>query len=389
MGIVGLLLLLPAATIALAQDNGVPPGVQLRQEKTTGPEAWTFSTGVSGNYDSNVLFVPGPDPASDISTRLQVALARHWTLRRGTLRLGGDLSHPFYQNESSLSTLMYNFSGGISYSLTRRLVLDASTTLSSSLAQDATVITDTGVVLPAVIVRTGSTAAALTYSLSPRTELSWTLSHTGVGFESTIFRGGSTASTGVSLTRQLNRTHSLGVSGSYQRNFQDGGSANVQTYLGIWQATMGRQWTVFASGGLRPYTIPEEEGYRISPAATVGIRRLIREGQTIGVSYDYTIEQAFGLDRTHLVHTVGGNYEFTWARKYTVSFGGSYAYGIYPLLPDLKLIGELGQVTFAYQVRDDLSLAANVSAFSRAFRPEPAVSSYRAVVSLTYGRSWH
>jgi len=299
------------------------------------------------------------------------------------------VAQPFYRTESALNSLRYNFAGGITYALTRRLSFDANSSLSSSLAQDASVITDTGVILPSVTARTGSTSTALSYSLSPKTKLSWTLSHTGAGFESTVFRGGSSVSSGVSVTRQLNRGQSFGVSGSYTLNFQDAGSANIQTYLATWQGSIGRRWTVFASGGVRPYTIPEEEGYRFSPAATVGVRRQIRQGQTIGASYDYTIEQAFGLDQTHLVHTVAGNYEFSWARRYNASFGASYSNGIYPLLPDVKLIGELADASFAYKILNDLSLAINVSAYSRAVRPDPAVSAYRAGVSLIYQRSWH
>jgi hypothetical protein len=59
------------------------------------------------------------------------------------------------------------------------------------------------------------------------------------------------------------------------------------------------------------------------------------------------------------------------------------------LLPDVKLIGELADASFAYKILNDLSLAINVSAYSRAVRPDPAVSAYRAGVSLIYQRSWH
>jgi hypothetical protein len=372
---------------------GIVPGAYAQQ--TAEGDAWMVSGGIGVSYDSNALFVDGPDGASDLAIRAQTGIRRSWTLPRGKVNLTGSLTRPFYQKTSSLSTLMYDFGGGGSYAVTQRLSWTVNTSFMSSLAQDSKVVTDTGVVLPSVVVRTGSTSTQLGYELSPRTTMTWSLSEVGVGFASTIFKrpgsdfqGGSVLSSGFTLARRLNGGQQLGLSQSYDLTFGNAGNAAIQSYLATWQASVGKNWTVSAAGGVRAYTIPGEDEYRFAPAAKAAVSMRVREGQTFGVIYERAIEQAFGLDRTHQIQTVGASYATTWGRKLSTELSASYSRGTYPLIPDLILIGELANASVAYDVFHGLALSVTSSLYVRTFTPAPAVSAYRTSLNLGYGKSW-
>jgi hypothetical protein len=387
--------LLPLAIRPAAAQQQAPPAEETPVRPVPAPPRWSLGAGVGSGYDSNALFA-GPDGASDIATRVQVSLGRDWTLRRGSIRLGADVTRPFYRNAATLSTFTYNFAGRAAYMLTPRLSWSFGTNVNQARAPDSTLLAANGIVLPNVVARTGATSTQFSYAWSRKTNIGWGFSFQGVGFRATVFasdplKGGTSFGSSANVTRQVSPSQTLGITQSYQRMYQDGGAAGVQAYMGTWQASLGRSWSIFASGGIRPYTIPGESGYRISPGASGGIRKTVREGQSVGISYERTMEQAFGEgggSGTHLVETVGGNYSLTLSRKLVAEFGASYARGTYPLIPDLLLIGKLANASLGYQIATGLMLSAGSSLYIRQYTPQPAVSRYNITVALSYGTAW-
>lgn len=347
---------------------------------------WTASTSVSSLYDNNVLFVDGGP--SDLATRVAGTLSRSWSLKRGTVSLGGDVSELFYQNTTSLNGLRYSIGAAVSHAVTSRLAVTFAGNVSSSLSQDSQVIRDSGALLPSVVTRTGSSALGVSYALSRKTQVSWSLAEQGVGFASGGLQGGSTAGSTLTLTRQVASAQTIGVTQSYSRTFGGGGGTGIQSYLADWSISFGRYWTAQANGGIRPYTIPGEAGYRISPAAEASLNRMLREGHTVGIYYNRTLEQAFGLNRTHLVQTAGGTYSGKLTQRISANVSGSYSLGTYPLLPDLRLIGVLFDSSVSCLVGHNLSIVAGASKYWKTITPDPTTISTRFNVSVSYGTSF-
>ena len=372
---------------APGQGRGQGQDQTEEQRGAADTKPWSFSTSLAGSYNSNPMFTDG-EAEADTATRAGVAVGRNWTMRRGDARLSVNFSRPFYHESTQLSELAYNVGGGVNYSLTKRLDWTFGSNVTSSLAQDAKIITDAGVLLPSVQATTGTVSTGLSYALNPRDTLSWSFSQQGVGFESTLFRGGQSIGTTVNLMRQVTRDNSLGVESTYSRSFTGEGTTQVQSYTGVWRSSIGESWTFFAKGGIRPYTIPGQAGWAVSPAVSAGISRIVREGQSVNVTYDRTIEQAFGLDRTHLVQTGAVTYSFAFNRRISGDFGGSYAYGTYPLLPDLKLIGELANAALSYRLISNIGMSLSGSYYRRTFRPDPPVSSWTVSFGVVYGNNW-
>jgi hypothetical protein len=398
----GPLLLCSAGAVDAQVDQGPPPpppgqgGQGAGQGQGPTPEeqglsrstlpSWSLSTAIGGSYDSNPSFSVGGEP--DFATRASVSFGRVWAMRRGGARLGGEVNRPFYNDPTSPSTTAYGLGASLSYAITRRLNWTLGSSAASSLAQDAELITDAGVVLPNVVATTGTASTTLSYALTPRSSLNWSYGQNGVGFESTIFKGGQGLGTALGLTRQLTRTQSIGLTANYSRTFTTEGTTQVQSYTATWQTQFGKGWTFHATGGIRPYTIPGVEGWAVSPAVSTGISRGVGENQTVSLSYDRTIEQAFGLDRTHLVQAVAGSYVVTLGRKLSIEASGSYAYGTYPLLPDLKLIGQLGSASATYRFIENLGVFVSGTVYRREYRPEPPAATFRIGAGLTYGLTW-
>jgi hypothetical protein len=367
---------------------GDAPRADPRKETIDGPDRWAFSTGLNSSYDSNPMFVENGGE-SDLANRVSAGLSRSWVFRRGDAHLSLEATRPFYEETDTLSVLTYTLGGGSTHQFTRRLSGSWGTNLSSGLAQDQAVITGSGVVLPSVQARTASTSLGLSYAVDPRTNLTWTFSHQGAGFRSAAFQGGAQMGSNLNLSRQLSRTQSVGVEAGIGRMFSDeGGASSVQTYVGTYSLEVGKHWSLFGRGGVRAYTLPGVDGYSFSPATAGGVNMVIADGQALTLSYDRSIEQAFGFNRTHIVQTVAGSYTVKLTRRLSADMGASYAYGTYPLIPDLKLIGDLANASLTCALFQGLSISFTSSLYGRQFTPDPMVWAFRAGVSVGYGTSW-
>jgi hypothetical protein len=351
-------------------------------------EPWAFSLGATGSYQGNALFT-GPGENKEFSHYLNASIGRSWELPRGGATLNANANQPFYQESTSLNDFTYGASGSLSYSLTRRLRWFGSSSISSGFARDSQVLNDSGLFLPSVTARSSSANSTFAYAMSRSTNLSWNVFESGVGFASALFVGGTTVGTSASLTRQLNKSQTIGVSQEYGRTFTNGDStANLAT-MGTWSAAAPHGWTLFASGGLRPYTLPDEGGYRFTYGLSGGFTKPVRPGQVLGVSYDRGINPSFSRDGSNnIVQTLSGHYSMSLVRNLSSSFGGSYSRGTSPLLADLKTIGEALNASLTYKMMTNLNIGFGAYWYGRTDQPSERVTSYGTYLSASYSTTW-
>jgi hypothetical protein len=351
-------------------------------------QPWSLTLGAGEAYDSNAGF-SGPKGRGDTASNLQVGLGRSWTSRRGDMMFKGNAGQSFYRQITTLNQFTYGFVGSANYAITRRLSWTVGDSLSSNYARDIRVLTDAGLLLPTVITRSNSAATQLTYALTPKTGVRWKLAETNIGFSSRQFIGGANVTTSLGIERQMSRSQTLGVTHSFQRTFSNGEQSVIQSLLGTWQATAGKVVTLNATAGLRSYTLPGQRGYRFSPGGSLGLRARPSKSHTLGLTYERIIEQTFGLsNRTHLVHLVTANYGLSLGTRLAFELGGSYSRGTDPLLPNLRILGQLGTASIRYSATPKLGVVITSSAFGSTFDPFPTVKDYRTMMSLTYGTAW-
>jgi len=116
----------------------------------------------------------------------------------------------------------------------------------------------------------------------------------------------------------------------------------------------------------------------------------VSKGQTLGLTYERIIEQTFGLsNRTHLVNSVTASYGLSLTSHLAVELGGNYSRGSYPLLPNLRILGQLGNASIRYSATPKLGVVITSSDFVSTIDPFRPVTDYRTMMSLTYGTTWH
>jgi hypothetical protein len=358
------------------------------QAQAGAAEPWSFGLAVNGSYEGNALFAAS-EGEEEFSHSVSANLARGWTLRRGSASLTGSASQFFYRKTTSLNDFRYNAAGSLSHALTRRLMWSGSGAVSSGLARDAELLTDAGLVLPSVSTRSSSSSSMFSYALTRRSQLSWSLSQAGVGFSSGLFRGGTSLTSVLSYGRQVGRSQTIGITQDYARSFSGDESTTIQGVSGTWSGTMTGDWTAHASVGVRPYSVPDEDGNRFTTGISAGVSKPVRPGQTMGVNYDRTVTQTFGVDTgNHLVQSVSGNYSIALTRTLSTSFAGTYSKSHNPLSPDQGLEGQTASASLAYRVTPSLALSISSAMYSRALSGSDRATSYNTGVSLSYGTSW-
>ena len=352
-----------------------------------GGEPWSFGMAVNGSYEGNALFAAS-EGEEEFSHAVSASLGRSWTLRRGSANLTGNASQFFYRKSTSLNDLRFNASGGLSHAITRRLQWSGSSQVSSGLARDSEVLIDAGLVLPSVSTRSSSSSSMFSYALTRRSQLTWSLSQSGVGFSSGVFQGGSSLTSALSWARQVGRSQTIGVTQDYSRTFQGDESTTIQGVAGTWSGTLG-SWTAHSSLGVRPYSVPGEEGNRFTMGISAGVTKPVRPGQTMGVTYDRSVTQTFGVDTgNHLVQSVSGNYSVALTRTLSTSFSGSFSRSHNPLDPERGLEGQTGSGSLTYRVTPSLGVSVSSSVYSRMQRGSERATSYNTSVSLSYGVNW-
>lgn len=358
------------------------------QAQTAGTDRpWTFGVGVNGSYEGNALFAAS-EGEEEFSHSVAANLGRSWVLRRGSANLTAGGSQFFYRKSTSLNDFRYNLAGGFTHAITRRLQWSGTSSVSSGLARDSAVLVDAGLVLPSVSATSSSSSSMFSYALTRRSTVTWSLSQSGVGFSSGAFRGGSSLTSVLSYSRQVGRSQTIGVTQDYSRTFQDDASTTIQGYAGTWSGTMG-SWTAHGSLGVRPYSVPGEDGNRLTTGISAGVTRPVRPGQTMGVTYDRGITQTFGVDSgNHLVQSIAGNYSIALTRSLTSSFTGTYSRSHSPVTPERGLEGQTGSASLSYRLTPALALSVSSSIYSRLSTGTERATSYNTSVALSYAVGW-
>lgn len=348
--------------------------------------AWLIRLGVNEVYESNVRF-GASGPIGELGSQLEGTLARGWTGPRGGVSISGNASQFLYRRLPDLNQFMYGVAGSASYAVTPRVTWDVGDSLSSRYAQDVTAISDAGLLPPKLLTRINDASTGLRYTLTPRTQIRWGVSEQQVSFESSQFTGASTLATNVNITRQLTRSQTFGVTADYQRTVVNGTIATIQGLLGTWKLAAGKDVSVTGAAGIRPYTLPDQAGFRIAPAGSIGFNTHLRSNDTISLHYERSIEQALGIG-THLTQGVAANYGLSLGSRVTIEAGGIYGRGTYPLDPGHLLTGRTASISGRFLLVQNLALAFGSSVYVRTDTPRAPISDYRTAMSLTYGRSW-
>jgi hypothetical protein len=377
----------PAQTPFPGRTVQTPPGFE--RDPVVSDEPWSFALGANGAYEGNALFT-GPSEDKQFSHSLYASLGRSWRLRRGDAQFGLTATQAFYQDTASLNDFRYSLVGGLGHKITRRLTWSGNVSLSSGLARDSQVLTDDGIVLPSTTTaRTSTGASTFSYALTRESNLSWSLTTSGVGFSAAAFNGGTQLTTTGTYSRSVGRSQTVGASVDYSRSFDADLSSDVYGVFGTWSYSTTGGWVVTASGGVRPYSVPTENALRLTSAFAGGVTKPVRRNQTIGVMYSKSVEQTFGVNRANnLVQSVTANYGITLRRNLTASFAGTLAQSQDPQDADLSVLGQVAQGSLSYQVLRNLSISFGSSYYSRGVSSADRVTSTSTSLAVSYNTSW-
>ena len=349
---------------------------------------WSVAIGAHQSYESGGQFTGGGDSAGLIARGLTARIGRNWQLRRGSLDLSGDGNQYLYGGGQP-DRLMYGVTGGGSYSLTRRFTWRASGSMNNSYARDSSVLTESGIILQdnSAMTKTYIASTEVSYALSPRSSLSGSVGHTQVSFggDSSLSSGSSLA-THAAYTRELTRTQSLSV--SFGNTFSSGLTGDIQGLLATWHKKVGQGLTLSLGGGARPYTLYGEPGRRIAPGLSMGLTGRVNSAQTLSLTYERAVEQAFGFNRTHLAHRVNANYELVIGRRFQVTNTLNYGLNTYPQIANYTLGGWTYSVSSRYLLASNLALTGSYGYWLTQESGVPSLSSFRTVVGLSYGFGW-
>jgi hypothetical protein len=353
-------------------------------------EPWSLSLGAGEIYDSNLNFAPGTGSGGrgEFGSQLYAGGSRTWTGRRSNVGVNGTAADSFYNHASSVSAFTYGLGASASYEVTRRLSWTANDTLSSAYAQDTTLLTNAGLILPKIIVRTNSATNAFSYALSPKSRIVWGLSTTAIGFASPQFAGATNVGTNLNFSRQLGTSQTLGISYDYQITNSSGVMGTVQALQGLWRRSIGQSMTIAVTGGVRPYTLPGLPGYRISPAVNASLSVPLGRVQSFVVSFDEGVETAIGGIGTHETQGIFATYTLKASGRLILDLSGNYVRGIYPQIPGRHLDGRLATADVSYRVMNNLGVVVGGGYYLRSDTPGTPTRAYRASLSMAYRTAW-
>jgi hypothetical protein len=285
-----------------------------------------------------------------------------------------------------LDQYTYGLNARTSLSLTPRLSWNVGGNLTSTYAQDANVLIGNGLVYQKVLTRIGTASTALSYDWSPRTQIRASVSALKVGFVNTqSLVGGTNLTTTFSLTHQINRSQKLGL--DYAQTFSNGASGTIVALLGTWQAT-ARNFTINANGGVHPYQVLGLSGYRFAPGGSIGVASKVGNRNTFGVSYEHTVEQAYGFSGARLSNRVNANFGVAVTRRLQLDANANYGTNVDPVDPNSRLDGTTAALQARYLIVQNLSVAGGYTVWQRRETPLPLITSNRATFTATYGLTW-
>jgi hypothetical protein len=348
-----------------------------------GVRPWTASFGVHQSYEGDAQITEQEGGA--ISRGFTGRVGRTWLLRRGTVLANGDATQLMYSGGGT-NQLMYGVNGATSYLLTPRVTWSAGGSLNQSYAKDSTVLVEAGTILGGALTKTVIASNEVAFALSPRSTFNAFVSFTRVSFDAEQFTSGSSLLTRASFSRELTRTQSLEI--SVGNTFSSGLTGDIQGLLASWRRRVGSGLTVSLGGGVRPYSLYGESGYRIAPGLSAGVTGRLSPTQTLSVTYERAVEQAYGFDRTHLAHRFNGNHELAIGRRFQLSNTLNYGLNSYPQIKDYLLGGWTYVVGARCLLVRNLALTGNYSYWLVQETGVPSTSTWRTDVGIAYGFGW-
>jgi hypothetical protein len=372
----------PPAVTTQSGDDKLP-------KVSPGAPAWVYSLGMQQTFDSNVgdlQLTPQGDTiaAGDWHTGLEGSLSRAWVFPRSSLAVTGTGDQLFYRNTKSLNRFTYGLAAGGSHSLTSRLIWRGSESLTSMYAPDSAFLTTAGLVLPRVLTRINIASTGVSYQVTRKVQFNASVTGSSVIFPGSQLTNGTGITLQTSVSRQLTKNQTLGV--SFGHTFSGGG--DIQGVLGTWQRTFGRGLSLNAAFGVRPYSLHGVSGRQYAPGGLFGVTVKLSNSESLTASYERAVEQAFGFSGTHLAHRVNAGYIVSVGRRLGLEGSASYGLNTYPQLANFWLSGQVVTAAGRYLLGRQFSLGASYGQWVRRATASPTTSTYRTTFSLTYGGSW-
>jgi len=350
---------------------------------------WSFRLNFGESYENNAQFISsGPN---DFANRVDAALGRNWLFPRGTFKFNGNVTKLTYRDESGLNQLTYGLSSSASVKATPRLLWDVGGNFTSSYAQDINTLVSAGLIFPKVQTQVGTISTQVSYAMSPRDQLRVAVSGQKVNFTGqqnslTPLFGGENLTYRVNYGRLVGPGETLGV--SWGQTFSNGITGDILGLLGTYQREFTNGITIYGSAGIRPYTLPGQSGYRFAPGGSAGITKRAGLRHTFGAGYERAVEQAYGFQGTHIADRFSATYAALLSSRLSADASAYYGLNTYPLDPSFRLEGRTVGGGVSYRIVHDLSASAAYTYWQRIERPTPAVTTFRATFTLTYGFSW-
>jgi len=349
--------------------------------------SWALTLRVLESWDSNVRFAT-PGGGGDLGSQLDAGVSRAWQFHRGKLRATGDATETVYRNSRDLNHLTYDLGIITSYRLSHRATLNVDDRLLSSYARDVATLTATGLLFPAVLIRTNTAGGTFAYALSPRTQIRWELRDDRVSFDSSQFRGASSLTSRTTMMRQLSRSHALEIIQEYQHTASGTENGTIQALVGAWEGTFANGLALTAAAGVRAYRLLGRSAIHLTPSGSLGLKGQFRRRDTLGVQYARTVDQAIGFAQLRMSDVVSLNYSLSFGTKLGLDSAANYGRSVDPVEQSFRFVGRTGSAEIRYVLIGNLAAAGGYSFWQRSVAPTPIISSHRSTLSLVHARTW-
>ena len=263
---------------------------------------WTLALGVQEAWDS-LGQTDATVEAGRLATRVNGALTHARAGRRGELSLSGRGSGWLYEGDTAQTRLTHELALAAGTRLGSRLRLSVSEALRSDYTDEDPLLLDEGTVLERVSSRTNSAHAGLTYTLSPRTELTGAVRHEVWRFDSQDLIGRSRLAVLAGVRQLVKRNGSLSF--DYLGELRSAAGQDGQTHrlsLGVAHQWRGRTGLSASAGAQRLERLDTGDTH-LEPYGSAGVWWRGRAGSA-DLRYEHGITQSYRSIREQRSDTV-------------------------------------------------------------------------------------
>lgn len=376
MGAMALLIMMPTEARAQSPESG-------KASPKGGPAGiWSLTLRLNQSWDSNVRFV-AVEPESVFMNRLGAGLSRTWRGERGQLLISADGEGSVYHGASDLNRINYGGSLSGSHRASSRLEMSVVGGFSSAYGRDASVLVESGLLLPTTVIHTTTAGAGLAYRVSPGSTLTGRADFSRVDFREGDLQDGSSLAATTTWSRALGSQDTLSLSHVYQHTTSGDQTGRTHTLTAGWQRVLGRRLRFGGSVGVLRMS-SENAAAKIRPQGGASLSARFRKSN-VSAQYGRTVSQAFGFGRDRLADLVSANYELEATRRLRLQASWSLSRSRDPFDPEFRLDATTGTAGWALEVARGLSLEGGY-AFRRNAGSLPIAKSHAVSVSVTYRR---